>query len=184
MVLRFANTIFEPIWNYKYIDHVQMTVAETVAVGDRGGYYDKAGAMRDMIQNHMFQLLALVAMEPPVALDAISIRDEKVKVVRSIRPIRPGAAEELTVRGQYTAGEANGTKTEGYRKEKGVAADSKTETFAAVKLFIDNWRWSGTPFYLRTGKLLKDKLSEVTVRSVPPLTLFQKHVSRRSRMTW
>src|SRR3989440_1624177 len=175
MVLRFANTIFEPIWNYKYIDHVQMTVAETVPVGDRGGYYDKAGAVRDMIQNHMFQLLALVAMEPPVALDAISIRDEKVKVFRSIRPIRPGAAEELTVRGQYNAGEVNGQKTEGYRKEKGVAADSKTETFAAVKLFIDNWRWSGTPFYLRTGKFLKEKLSEVTVRfRSPPLTLFQK----------
>jgi len=175
MVLRFANTIFEPIWNYKYIDHVQMTVAETVPVGDRGGYYDKAGAMRDMIQNHMFQLLALVAMEPPVALDAISIRDEKVKVFRSIRPIRPAAVEELTVRGQYTGGETNGIKTEGYRKEKGVAPDSKTETFAAVKLFIDNWRWSSTPFYLRTGKMLKEKLSEVTVRfRSPPLTLFQK----------
>src|SRR5687768_11448099 len=175
MVLRFANTIFEPIWNYKYIDHVQMTVAETLGVGDRGGYYDRAGALRDMVQNHMFQLLALVAMEPPVALDAMSIRDEKVKVFRSIRPIRSGAADELTVRGQYTTGEHSGQKTEGYRKEKGVAPESKTENFAAVKLFIDNWRWSGTPFYLRTGKFLKEKISEVTVRfRSPPLTLFQK----------
>src|SRR5205814_9985849 len=119
-------------------DHVQMTVAETVPVGDRGGYYDKAGAMRDMIQNHMFQLVALVAMEPPVALDAISIREEKVKVFRSIRQIRPAPAEELTLCGQSSAGEVNGQKTEGYRKEKGVAADSKTETFAAAKLVIDN----------------------------------------------
>lgn len=175
MVMRFANAIFEPIWNYKYIDHVQITVGETLGVGDRGGYYDRSGAMRDMIQNHMFQLMALVAMEPPVALDSISIRDEKVKVYRSVRPIKPGSADDFSVRGQYTAGEYSGQKTEGYRKEKGVAADSKTETFAAAKLFIDNWRWSGTPFYLRTGKFLKEKLSEVAVRfRSPPLTLFQK----------
>jgi glucose-6-phosphate 1-dehydrogenase len=175
MVMRFANAIFEPIWNYKYIDHVQITVGETLGVGERGGYYDRSGAMRDMVQNHMFQLMALVAMEPPVALDSISIRDEKVKVYRSVRPIRPGSADDFSVRGQYCAGEHSGQKTEGYRKEKGVAADSKTETFAAVKLFIDNWRWSGTPFYLRTGKFLKEKLSEVAVRfRSPPLTLFQK----------
>jgi glucose-6-phosphate 1-dehydrogenase len=175
MVLRFANSVFEPIWNYKYIDHVQMTVAEELGVGTRGGYYNQSGAVRDMVQNHMFQLMSLIAMEPPAALDAISIRDEKVKVFKSIRPIRPALVEEYTVRGQYGAGEANGQKTAGYRKEKDVPADSKTETFAAGKLFIDNWRWSGTPFYLRTGKFLEEKLSEVVVRfRSPPLTLFQK----------
>ena len=175
MVMRFANSIFEPIWNYKYIDHVQITVSETLGVGDRGGYYDKSGALRDMVQNHMFQLMALVSMEPPVALDAVSIRDEKVKVFKAIRRIDPAAVDNFAVRGQYIAGEANGQKTNGYRKEKGVPADSKTETSAAIKLFVDNWRWSGTPFYLRTGKFLPQKLSEVLVRfRSPPLTLFQK----------
>ncbi len=175
MVMRFANAIFEPIWNYKYIDHVQITVSETLGVGSRGGYYDKSGALRDMVQNHMFQLMALVAMEPPTALDAVSIRDEKVKVYKSVRPIRPNQVDDFVVRGQYRAGEAAGQKTEGYWKEQGVAPDTKTETFAALKLFIDNWRWSGTPFYLRTGKSLAEKLSEVVVRfRSPPLTLFQK----------
>ncbi|MFI5379323.1 MAG: glucose-6-phosphate dehydrogenase [Tepidisphaerales bacterium] len=175
MVMRFANSIFEPIWNYKYIDHVQITVAESLGVGSRGGYYDQSGALRDMVQNHMFQLLALVAIEPPVALDAQSIRDEKVKVFRSIRQMRPAVIEQSTVRGQYAAGSHAGQSTEGYRREKGVSPDSRTETFAAVKLHIDNWRWSGTPFYLRTGKFLEQKLSEVVVRfRSPPLTLFQK----------
>ena len=175
MVMRFANAIFEPIWNYKYIDHIQITVGETLGVGNRGGYYDRSGALRDMVQNHMFQLMALVAMEPPVSLDATSIRDEKVKVFRSIRPIRPGAVNDQTVRGQYGAGSFNNQKTEGYRCEKDVPPDSQTETFAAVKLFIDNWRWSGMPFYLRTGKFLNQKISEVVVRfRSPPLTLFQK----------
>ncbi len=175
MVMRFGNSIFEPIWNYKYIDHVQITVSETLGVGSRGGYYDKSGATRDMIQNHLFQLMALVAMEPPAALDAISIRDEKVKAYKSVRPIRPEQADQFAVRGQYGAGEANGQKTAGYRKEKDVPADSRTETFVAMKLFIDNWRWSGMPFYLRTGKFLPEKLSEVVVRfRSPPMTLFQK----------
>ena len=175
MVMRFANSIFEPIWNYKYIDHVQITVGETLGVGSRGGYYDKSGALRDMVQNHLFQLMSLVAMEPPVSLDATSIRDEKVKVYRSVRPIRPDVAEELTVRGQYGPGEADGQKTEGYRREKDVAGDSATETFTALKLYIDNWRWSGMPFYLRTGKFLAEKLSEIVIRfRSPPLTLFQK----------
>ena len=173
MVLRFANSILEPIWNYKYIDHVQVTVAETLGVGERGGYYDKSGALRDMVQNHMFQLMALVAMEPPVALDAVSIRDEKVKVFKAIRPVPPGAIDHHAVRGQYAASPEH--ETPGYRKEKGVPPESPTETFAAVKLFIDNWRWSGTPFYLRTGKFLPEKLSEVVVRfRSPPQTLFQK----------
>jgi glucose-6-phosphate 1-dehydrogenase len=175
MVMRFANSIFEPIWNYKYIDHVQITVAETLGVGTRGGYYNQSGAMRDMVQNHLFQLMALIAMEPPAALDAISIRDEKVKAYKSVRPIRPGGVDDFTVRGQYGAGSFDGQTTSGYRKEKGVPPDSKTETFVALKLFIDNWRWSGTPFYLRTGKFLADKLSEVAVRfRSPPQTLFQK----------
>src|SRR5579864_9439244 len=127
MVMRFANSIFEPIWNYKYVDHVQITVSETLGVGTRGGYYDKSGALRDMVQNHLFQLMALVAMEPPAALDAISVRDEKVKVYKSVRPIRPEAVKDFTVRGQYGAGESSGQKTPGYRREKDVAEGSKTE---------------------------------------------------------
>jgi glucose-6-phosphate 1-dehydrogenase len=179
MVMRFANSMFEPIWNYKYIDHVQITVSETLSADDRAGYYDESGAMRDMIQNHIFQLMALVAMEPPVALDATSIRDEKVKVYRSVRPIRPEQFDTYCIRGQYGAGEyLNKDKkvpTNGYTKARGVSPGSMTETFAAIKLYIDNWRWSGTPFYIRTGKCLQRKLSEVTVRfRSPPLTLFQK----------
>lgn len=175
MVMRFANSIFEPIWNYKYIDHVQITVSESLGVEGRGGYYDRAGALRDIVQNHILQLMALVAMEPPVALDALSIRDEKVKVYRAIRPIRPAAVKDFAVRGQYGPGDHDGRHTDGYLREENVAPDSRTETFAAIKLFVDNWRWSGMPFYLRTGKLLKEKLSEVVVRfRSPPLTLFQK----------
>ena len=175
MVMRFANSIFEPIWNYKYIDYVQITVSETLGVEKRGGYYDKSGALRDMVQNHLSQLMALIAMEPPAALDAVSIRDEKVKVFKSVRPIPADQVDKFTVRGQYGAGSANDSSTPGYLKEKDVPADSRTETFAALKLFIDNWRWSGTPFYLRTGKYLPEKLSEVVVRfRSPPLTLFQK----------
>ncbi len=175
MVMRFANAIFEPIWNYKYIDHVQITVSETVNVDDRAGYYSKSGAMRDMIQNHIFQIMALVAMEPPAALDARAVRDEKVKVYHSVRPYRPSQIDELCIRGQYSAGEYLGKTTPGYLNAKGVPEGSKTETFAAIKLFIDNWRWSGTPFYIRTGKAMPQKLSEVVVRfRSPPLTLFQK----------
>lgn len=175
MVLRFANSIFEPIWNYKYIDHIQITVGEKVNVDDRAGYYETSGAMRDMIQNHIFQIMALVAMEPPAGLDATSVRDEKVKVYRSVRPIKASQFDDFCIRGQYGAGEANGVKTNGYLKAKGVAPNSKIETFAAIKLFIDNWRWSGTPFYIRTGKFLPEKVSEVVVRfRSPPLTLFQK----------
>ena len=175
MVLRFANSIFEPIWNHNYIDHVQITVAETVNADDRAGYYDKSGALRDMVQNHIFQLLALTAMEPPAGLDAKSVRDEKTKVYQSIRPVRESQVDRYAIRGQYGAGESDGKKTDGYRKAKGVDANSQTETFAAVKLYIDNWRWSGTPFYIRTGKAMPKKLSEITIRfKAPPLTLFQK----------
>jgi glucose-6-phosphate 1-dehydrogenase len=175
MVMRFANAIFEPIWNYKYIDHVQITVSETLGVEKRGGYYDRSGALRDMVQNHLFQLMALVAMEPPSALDAVSIRDEKVKVYKSVRQVDAAHIDAFTVRAQYGAGKSSGEETPGYLKEKDVDPKSQTETFAALKLFIDNWRWSGTPFYLRTGKFLPQKLSEIAVRfRSPPLTLFQK----------
>ena len=177
--MRFANSIFEPIWNYKYIDHVQITVSETLSADDRAGYYDKSGATRDMIQNHMFQLMALVAMEPPAALDSISIRDEKVKVYKSVRQMEARLTDTHAIRGQYGPGQykdKTGMKpTPGYTKARGVAPGSRTETFSAIKLFIDNWRWSGMPFYLRTGKCLPEKLSEIVVRfRSPPLTLFQK----------
>ena len=175
MVLRFANSIFEPLWNHNYIEHVQITVSETVNADDRAGYYDKSGALRDMVQNHIFQLLALTAMEPPAGLDAKSVRDEKTKVYQSIRPVRESQVDRYAIRGQYGAGESNGKKTDGYLKAKGVDANSQTETFAALKLYIDNWRWSGTPFYIRTGKCMPQKLSEITIRfKAPPLTLFQK----------
>jgi glucose-6-phosphate 1-dehydrogenase len=179
LVMRFANAIFEPIWNYKYIDHVQITVSETVSADDRAGYYDRSGATRDMIQNHMFQLMALVAMEPPAALDSVSIRDEKVKVYKCARRLGQTPVDAVAVRGQYTAGEFKSKdqkiKTAGYLKARGVAPGSTTETFSALKLFIDNWRWSGMPFYLRTGKCLPEKLSEIVVRfRTAPLTLFQK----------
>src|SRR4051812_24231502 len=178
MVMRFANAIFEPLWNHKYIDHVQITVSETLSADDRAGYYQTSGALRDMIQNHIFQLMALIAMEPPAVLDAQSVRDEKVKVYKSIRPIRAGRAGDPVVRGQYGPGEYDnkGKKvaTAGWLKAKGVPPDSVTETFAALKVHIDNWRWSGTPFYIRTGKCLAQKLSEVVIRfKSPPLTLFQ-----------
>ena len=175
MVMRFANSIFEPIWNYKYIDHVQVTVSETLGVGSRGEYYDRSGALRDMVQNHLFQLVALIAMEPPVSLDALSIRDEKVKVYRAIRPLSPVNVDQQVVRGQYGVGKIGDGRTGGYLNERDVPPASRTETFVAMKVFIDNWRWSGMPFYLRTGKCLPDKLTEVVVRfRSPPLTLFQK----------
>ena len=176
LVLRFANVIFEPIWNHRYVDHVQITVAESVSADDRAGYYDKSGALRDMVQNHILQLLALTAMEPPAAIDARSTRDEKTKVFKCIRPIDPKDVDKYAVRGVYGAGSFGKDKhTDGYRKAKGVADDSETETFAAAKLYVDNWRWNGTPFYVRTGKCLPSKVSEIAVRfKRPPVTLFQK----------
>ncbi len=164
MVVRFANSIFEPIWNHKYIDHVQITVSESEGVGTRASYYEEAGALRDMIQNHLLQLLCLVAMEPPYSLDPNVVRDAKMEVLRCLRPIVGKDVERYTVRGQYAEGTAHGQPVPGYRREKGVNPNSTTETYVAVKAFVENWRWSGVPFYLRTGKTLPKRASEVAVQ--------------------
>ena len=169
IVLRFANGIFEPLWNRRYIDHVQITAAESIGVESRGGYYEQAGAFRDMIQNHMLQLLTLVAMEPPATLDATGVRDEKTKVVRAMRVIRPEEVDQIAVRGQYGKGSVGGVVVPGYREENNVNPESSTETYAAIKFFIDNWRWAEVPFYLRSGKRLPKRVSEIAIqfRRVP-----------------
>lgn len=173
LALRFANEIFEPLWNAKYVDHLQITVAESLGVEGRGRYYDQSGALRDMVQNHMMQLLSLVAMEAPTALDAEDIRNEKVKVLRAIRPIPPEQVGQFTVRGQYAAGSIAGQPVVDYHAEPKVAPDSRTETFVALKLFIDNWRWAGVPFYLRHGKRLPKQTAEIAIQfKAPPAVLF------------
>ena len=167
LALRFANIMFEPLWNSAHIDHVQITVAETIGLEGRGDYYDQSGAIRDMVQNHMLQLLALVAMEPPSDFDATAVRDEKVKVLRALRPITAADVDAVTVTGQYTRGAIDGETVPGYDEE--IGRDSQTETFVAVKAQIDNWRWKGVPFYLRTGKRMPMRDSEIFIqfRDVP-----------------
>jgi glucose-6-phosphate 1-dehydrogenase len=175
LVFRFGNGVFEPVWNRRYIDHVQMTVAEALGVEGRGAFYDEAGVMRDMIQNHMFQLLALVAMEPPISFQGEGVRNEKVKVLEAIRPMEPEQILQNTVRGQYSEGLVGGARVPAYRQEPRVPPQSKTETYAAVKLQVDNWRWAGVPFYLRSGKRLPRRATEIVISfRRPPLLLFQR----------
>jgi glucose-6-phosphate 1-dehydrogenase len=171
IALRFANTIFEPIWNRRYIDHVQITVAESLGVGHRGGFYEHAGAMRDIVQNHVLQVLALTVMEPPASIDAQGIRDEKVKALRAVDVLTPDEVAVDVVRGQYDEGWVEGEPVVAYRHEEGVARDSRTETYVAMRLRVDNWRWAGVPFYLRTGKRLPKRLTEVAMafHTVPHL---------------
>ncbi|HSF42385.1 MAG TPA: glucose-6-phosphate dehydrogenase [Thermoanaerobaculia bacterium] len=174
MAFRFANGIFEPIWNRRYVDHIQITVAETVGVEGRGAYYEEAGALRDMVQNHMFQLLALTAMEPPISFAADAVRDERVKVLWAIRPLSHEDVLRQAVRGQYGEGSADGTRFPAYRAEKSVSPASATETFVALQLFIDNWRWADVPFYLRTGKHLPKRATEIAIQfKRAPFMLFR-----------
>lgn len=179
LVFRFGNSIFEALWNNRHIDHVQITVAEDIGIGTRGAFFEEEGLLRDVLQNHMMQLLSLVAMEPPVSLSASAIRDEKVKVLQSIRPLTPNDFEQTVIRGQYGPGFVNGENAVGYREEKNVNPASTIETFIALRFFIDNWRWAGVPFYLRAGKRLPKRVTEIAIRfEDAPGVLFQQQENR------
>jgi glucose-6-phosphate 1-dehydrogenase len=167
LALRFANGIFEPVWNQHFVDHVQITVAEDIGVGTRGAFYEEAGALKDIVQNHVMQVLCLTAMEPPVAFDAASLREEKVKVLKAVRTIPEDEVDDYAVRGQYASGWVWGEEVEGYRDEKNVAPESTTETYVALKVIVDNWRWAGAPFYVRTGKRLPKRATEIAVQFKP-----------------
>jgi len=185
LVFRFANVMMEPLWNRNYIDHIQITHSETDGIASRAGYYDTAGAMRDMIQSHLLQLLTLVAMEPPASMDAEALRDEKVKVLRSIRPITQSAVRAQSFRAQYGHGIVNGQKVKSYLEEDGVAANSTTETYSAHKFYIDNWRWRDVPFFLRTGKRMASSRSAISIRfKHPPQHLFRNTVADRLDPDW
>jgi glucose-6-phosphate 1-dehydrogenase len=176
LVTRFSNGIFEPLWNRNYIHHVEITSAESLGVGTRGGYYDNSGALRDMLQNHLLQLVGLVAMEPPTVISSDAIRNEVLKVFQSFRPMGPDAIRKQVIRGQYLESHVRGKAMNSYRSEEGVPEDSRTETFVAMKLYIDNWRWGGVPFYIRTGKRLPTKVTEIVVHFKPsPHRLFLEH---------
>jgi glucose-6-phosphate 1-dehydrogenase len=174
LAFRFGNGVFEPVWNRRYIDHVQISAVETVGVEQRGGYYDGSGALRDMVPNHLFQLISLTAMEPPISFDANAVRDEQAKVLHALQPFSHEDVLRRTVRGQYGPGRIDGHQQRGYRQEDKVPSDSTTETFVALKLFIDNWRWADVPFYLRTGKMLPKRETEVTIQfKRAPFQLFR-----------
>ncbi|MCP5299338.1 MAG: glucose-6-phosphate dehydrogenase [Chromatiaceae bacterium] len=185
LVFRFANVMLEPLWNRNYIDHVQITHSEHFGVGSRAPYYDGAGALRDMIQSHLLQLLTLVAMEPPVSMEAEALRDEKVKVLKSVRPIPANAVHSHAFRAQYGAGRVGGKTVKGYLEEDGVPHDSVTETYAALKVYVDNWRWRGVPFYLRTGKRMAEGVSSIMIRfRQPPTQFFRDTQIQQMERNW
>ena len=176
MVTRFANGIFEPVWNRNFIERVEITSAESIGVEGRGGYYDHSGAIRDMVQNHLLQMVGMVAMEPPVVIEADAIRHEVMKVFQSLRPIKPEELQKYVIRGQYTASTIKGQAVPGYREEPGIDPESHTETYIAMKFFIDNWRWAGVPFFIRTGKKLPTRVTEIVIEFKPtPHHLFDKN---------